>query len=189
MAAHPQQSTPLHVFKDVQADFRLDPRVKAQHAKLVAGSKVFPKRVMTTMIMNGFAMNAMADQDPTPSWAELQAADAAKRAELRQMLVEEDCLEAYEDFMNVGASDLRATLAPLGEGLAVSQHTAVGVDGNHIPLCIIRPDSDTVLPCVYYCHGGGMGHLSMANPAFQSFGRLIARQGVAVCLVEFRNSM
>jgi len=46
-------------------------------------------------------------------------------------------------------------------------------DGNTIKIRNIRPDSNETLPCVYYIHGG----------------RMIAAKGVAVAMVEFRNSV
>jgi acetyl esterase/lipase len=62
-------------------------------------------------------------------------------------------------------------------------------DGNEINLCIIRPDTDEVLPCVYYIHGGGMMTLSCFYGNYQTWGRLIAHQGVAVIMVDFRNCL
>src|SRR5277367_4280996 len=46
-------------------------------------------------------------------------------------------------------------------------------DGNTIKIRYIRPDSNETLPCIYYIHGG----------------RMIAAKGVAVAMVEFRNSV
>lgn len=61
-------------------------------------------------------------------------------------------------------------------------------DGNTINLQIIRPDGNDVLPCVYYIHGGGMASMSCFYGMYRSWGRLIAGQGVAVVMVDFRNS-
>merc|ERR1719456_2039416 len=43
------------------------------------------------------------------------------------------------------------------------------------------------LPLVLYLHGGGMATGSAYDANFAAWGRFIARQGVAVILVDFRN--
>ncbi|MDE2745707.1 MAG: alpha/beta hydrolase [Chloroflexota bacterium] len=64
-------------------------------------------------------------------------------------------------------------------------------DGNTIQLSLMRPQlggqSDDPLPCVYYIHGGGMAVTSAFDLGYQAWGRMIANQGVAVALVDFRN--
>jgi acetyl esterase len=62
-------------------------------------------------------------------------------------------------------------------------------DGNTINLQVIRPDTDETLPCVYYIHGGGMGFLSCFDGMFRGWGKLIAANGVAVVMVDFRNAV
>ncbi len=62
-------------------------------------------------------------------------------------------------------------------------------DGNTVKLQFIRPKGDAVLPCVYYIHGGGMQTLSCFDGMYRSWGRIIANQGVAVAMVDFRNSL
>ena len=62
-------------------------------------------------------------------------------------------------------------------------------DGNTVKLQFIRPQVDDVLPCVYYIHGGGMASLSCFDGLYRSWGRIIANQGVAVAMIDFRNSM
>ncbi|MEO6955810.1 MAG: alpha/beta hydrolase [Antricoccus sp.] len=62
-------------------------------------------------------------------------------------------------------------------------------DGNTINLQIIRPDSDDVVPCVYYIHGGGMASLSCFDGMYRGWGKLIAANGVAVVMVDFRNAV
>lgn len=61
-------------------------------------------------------------------------------------------------------------------------------DGNTVPLRFVRPQTDEVLPCVYYLHGGGMASLSCFDGMYRSWARLIAHQGVAVAMPDFRNS-
>jgi acetyl esterase len=43
------------------------------------------------------------------------------------------------------------------------------------------------LPCVYYIHGGGMAMMSCFDGMYRAWGRIIAAQGVAVAMVDFRN--
>jgi acetyl esterase len=61
-------------------------------------------------------------------------------------------------------------------------------DGNTIKLQIIRPDNDETVACVYYIHGGAMATLSSFYGNYRAWGRIIAAHGLAVVLVEFRNS-
>jgi len=60
-------------------------------------------------------------------------------------------------------------------------------DGNQINLAVIRPETEQTLACVYYIHGGGMAAMSCFDGMYRSWGRLIAGNGVAVVMVDFRN--
>ena len=60
-------------------------------------------------------------------------------------------------------------------------------DGNTIKLQVIRPESDVPLPCVYYIHGGGMAAMSCFYGMYRAWGRIIAANGVAVVMPDFRN--
>jgi acetyl esterase len=62
-------------------------------------------------------------------------------------------------------------------------------DGNTINLRVIRPDSDEVLPCVYYIHGGGMASLSCFDGNYSGWGKHIANRNVVVVMVDFRNAV
>lgn len=62
-------------------------------------------------------------------------------------------------------------------------------DGNTARIQFIRPASNETLPCVYYIHGGGMASLSCYYGNYRAWGKIIAAQGVAVAMVEFRNSV
>ncbi len=62
-------------------------------------------------------------------------------------------------------------------------------DGNSVKIQYIRPDTDEVLPCVYYIHGGGMMLFSCFYENYAAWGRMLAAQGVAVAMVDFRNSL
>src|SRR5262249_906466 len=61
-------------------------------------------------------------------------------------------------------------------------------DGNTINIQLIRPHNAARLPCVYYIHGGGMQFLSCYDTNYQAWGRIIATNGVAVAMVDFRNA-
>ncbi|HXQ15110.1 MAG TPA: alpha/beta hydrolase fold domain-containing protein [Caulobacteraceae bacterium] len=62
-------------------------------------------------------------------------------------------------------------------------------DGNAINVQFIRPENDEILPCVYYIHGGGMQSMSAFDGMYRAWGRIIAAQGVAVAMVDFRNCL
>jgi acetyl esterase/lipase len=62
-------------------------------------------------------------------------------------------------------------------------------DGNTAKIQFIRPESDTPLPCVYYIHGGGMQSMSCYDGNYRAWGRMIANEGVAVAMVDFRNAL
>jgi acetyl esterase len=75
-------------------------------------------------------------------------------------------------------------------GLVITTHEFTSTpDGNTIKLQFIRPDSTETLPCVYYIHGGGMQAMSCFSGMYRAWGRIIAQQGVAVAMVDFRNCL
>jgi acetyl esterase len=76
------------------------------------------------------------------------------------------------------------------KGLEVStlQFTSTP-DGNTVKVQFVRPQTDELLPCVYYIHGGGMASMSCFDGMYRSWARIIAAQGVAVAMVDFRNCM
>lgn len=75
-------------------------------------------------------------------------------------------------------------------GLAISTHELISSpDNNTIKLQFIRPASDETLPCVYYIHGGGMQAMSCFVGMYRAWGKIIAAQGVAVAMVDFRNCL
>ena len=76
------------------------------------------------------------------------------------------------------------------EGLIVRTETFVSApDGNEVNILFIRPEGDDLLPCIYYTHGGGMVYLSAYQENYQAWGRIMALQGVAVAMVDFRNAL
>jgi acetyl esterase len=75
-------------------------------------------------------------------------------------------------------------------GLDVSIHEFTSSpDANTIKLQLVRPESRGPLPCVYYIHGGGMQVMSCFDGIYKAWGRIIAAQGVAVAMVDFRNCL
>ncbi len=75
-------------------------------------------------------------------------------------------------------------------GLTITEHVVVSApDANKINIRYIRPDADGELPCVYYIHGGGMATMSCYDGNYRAWGRIIAARGVAVAMVDFRNSL
>ena len=62
-------------------------------------------------------------------------------------------------------------------------------DGNTVQIVLIRPDTAETLPCVYYIHGGGMMMMSCFNENYLAWARMIAANGVAVVMVDFRNAL
>ncbi len=80
-------------------------------------------------------------------------------------------------------------LAPL-EGLDISTLEFTSEpDGNPIKVSFMRPEIEGPVPCVYYIHGGGMQTMSCFLGMYQCWGRLLAHQGVAVAMVDFRNAL
>jgi acetyl esterase/lipase len=117
----------------------------------------------------------------------LAAADVSSREELLAESNSEAAREATELFK--GLMDLCDTeeAAP-SAGLRVHTEKIVSQpDGNTINLQVIRPDTDETVACVYYIHGGGMAMLSCYDGMYRGWGKIIAANGVAVVMVDFRN--
>ena len=60
-------------------------------------------------------------------------------------------------------------------------------DRNTIKLQVIWPETDEPRPCVYYIHGGGMAAMSCFYGMYRAWGRIVAANGVAVVMPDFRN--
>ena len=109
--------------------------------------------------------------------AALESANSARAIATRQMVA--GFLEGC-DTEEIAPSD----------GLVVSDKTFTSApDGNIIKIQYIRPDNADVLPCVYYIHGGGMATMSCYDGNYKAWGRIMAAQGVAVAMVDFRNAL
>ncbi len=80
-------------------------------------------------------------------------------------------------------------VAPSG-GLDISTvEFSSAPDGNTVKIQFIRPTAPEPLPCVYYIHGGGMQTMSCYDGMYRAWGRIIAAQGLAVAMVDFRNCL
>lgn len=76
------------------------------------------------------------------------------------------------------------------DGLTVTTHEVESApDGNTINIRFIRPDGDGAPACVYYIHGGGMQNGSCFDAMYRMWGRVLAAEGVAVAMVDFRNCL
>lgn len=74
------------------------------------------------------------------------------------------------------------------DGLAISVHEFVSTpDENTVKIRFVRPEGDVVVPCVYYIHGGGMQNGTAFGAMYRVWARVLAAQGVAVAMVDFRN--
>jgi acetyl esterase len=94
--------------------------------------------------------------------------------------------ELFRSFMELCDTEEAAPSA----GLRIHTEKVISApDGNTINLRVIRPDSGETLACVYYIHGGGMAALSCYDGMYRGWGKIIAANGVAVVMVDFRNAV
>ena len=115
--------------------------------------------------------------------------DAASREELLELENSEAALQQAAMLKVMGDAIDNETVAP-SAGLTVRTETFISdPDGNTINIQFIRPDTDERLPCVFYIHGGGMVFSSCYDGMYRAWGKIIAAQGVAVAMVDFRNAL
>ena len=94
--------------------------------------------------------------------------------------------ELFRSFIEVCDTEEAAPSAGLR---GYSEKIVSEPDGNSIHIQVIRPDNDEQVACVYYIHGGGMAALSCYDGMYRGWGKLIAANGVAVVMVDFRNAV
>jgi len=141
-------------------------------SKIAADPRIDPR---IKAVMGAFDMPSQGD---AASWQEMVDAELTPEGLARAA--------AAQSFMDMVDNDAVAPSA----GLTVRTETFQSQpDGNTIKIQYIRPDTDETLPCVYYIHGGGMASSSAFDGMYRSWGRIIAAQGVAVAMVDFRNSV
>src|SRR5215472_5729077 len=92
--------------------------------------------------------------------------------------------EAFKGWMELCATEVAAPSAGLRTH---TEHVVSEPDYNTINLQVIRPDNAETVACVYYIHGGGMASLSCYDGMYRGWGKIIAANGVAVVMVDFRN--
>ena len=117
------------------------------------------------------------------------SSDVDSREEMLEQASSPQALEMAEGLR--GFMELCDTpeIAP-SEGLEISTLEFNSVpDDNNILIQFIRPKSKAHLPCVYYIHGGGMQAMSCFDGNYRAWGKIIAAQGVAVAMVDFRNAL
>ena len=125
------------------------------------------------------AMFGALDTPPQPT--------ASSREELLAIMNSPEALAGNEALLGFLATADNEEVAP-SAGLEISTVTFESEpDGNTVNIQLIRPQSDEPLPCVYYIHGGGMMIMSCYDGNYKAWGRIIAQQGVAVAMVDFRN--
>lgn len=94
--------------------------------------------------------------------------------------------EAMEAFMAKVDND---DVAP-SAGLTITTETFTSQpDGNTVQVRFVRPDGVERPPVVCYLHGGGMATMSAFDGNYRAWARIIAANGVAVAMVDFRNSV
>ena len=117
----------------------------------------------------------------------VEPTDAADRDQILAEANSPEGLAAIEAFRQMSEVFDNEEVAP-SAGLRIHTEAIVSApDGNTVNLQVIRPDADETLACIYYIHGGGMASSSCFDGAYRAWGKLLAAQGVAVVMVDFRN--
>ena len=115
--------------------------------------------------------------------------NARTRDELIAAVQSPAALEAAEFLRSVTDAMDVEEVVPQG-GLRVSTINITShPDGNSIPLQVIRPDDNRILPSVVYIHGGGMAGMSCTLGNYRAWGKILAHHGLVVVMPDFRNSV
>jgi len=114
--------------------------------------------------------------------------NVASREEILEQANSEEAVAARQAMQNFMEMCDNEQIAP-SDGLTIATHEFVSEpDGNTIKIQFIAPESTEPLPCVYYINGGGMQVMSCFDGNYRAWGKIIAAQGVAVAMVDFRNA-
>jgi acetyl esterase len=109
-----------------------------------------------------------------------------------ELLAQENSGEAQAALERIGAMfdamDSEDIASSTGLTVCTEVFTSAS-DGNTVKIQYFRPDNDEAVPCVYYIHGGRMEMSSCYQGNYKTWGRMIAARGVAVAMVDFRNSV
>lgn len=73
------------------------------------------------------------------------------------------------------------------EDVVEEEITIKGVDDNDITIIINSPKGSTPNKAILFMHGGGMAFLSAKGGTYRAWARLLARDGLVVASVDFRN--
>ena len=115
--------------------------------------------------------------------------DAESREQLLEQANSEAALQAQKMMAASFEMSDQEPFAPQ-EGISVQTRQEISEpDGNEVKLQIIRPETDDVLPCVYYIHGGGMQSMSCFYGNYRAWGKIMASQGLVVVMIDFRNAL
>ena len=115
--------------------------------------------------------------------------DVASRQELLDEAQSPEGVAVYQMMKQALDAADSEEVAPKA-GLVTQQYSLTSApDGNSINVQFIRPDDEETYPCVYYIHGGGMRTMSCFDGNYRAWGRIIAAKGLAVAMVDFRNSI
>ena len=97
--------------------------------------------------------------------------------------------EAIERLYN--SIDYHVPDATSSTPLTISEQSILAPDGNRVKLKFYRPSQSlgAPLPAVLYFHGGGMVILSTDNPKHTSWAETLAKTGLVVITVDFRNAL
>jgi acetyl esterase len=109
-----------------------------------------------------------------------------------ELLAQENSAEALAALQRIGAMFDAMDSDDIAPSTGLTIRTEVltsSPDGNTVKIQYIRPDNDETIPCVYYIHGGRMEMSSCFQGNYKTWGRMIADRGVAVAMVDFRNSV
>ena len=132
--------------------------------------------------------------DPRVKWA-LRNVPVTSLGDIdsRERLVEisnSDKAIALRDKMEALYDTLDTEDVAPSDGLAISVlEFASAPDGNTVKIRFVRPAGDDVVPCVYYLHGGGMQNGTAFGAMYRVWARVLAAEGVAVAMVDFRNCL
>ncbi len=121
---------------------------------------------------------------PTMSQPDAESREAMlAEANTKQAIAGREQMKAMMDMFD------NEEVAP-SDGLDISVHEFISTpDGNTIQVQLIRPQGEDAKACVVYLHGGGMMSMSCFDGMYRAWGKIIAAQGVAVAMVDFRNCL
>ena len=127
-------------------------------------------------------IKALMGAAPTPSLPDAESREQVLAdANSERALAARKLLEAF-----MATCDDEEVAPSTGLSITTDEFTSAP-DGNTVKIQWIRPETDGPQPCVYYIHGGGMQVMSCFDGMYKAWGRIIAAQGVAVAMVDFRN--